>query len=732
MCPEIPQLTFEIINSSIIINCKCNNNHFFKVNIENIKSLQKVCGKCKKEILVKYNYSSINKCYLCDECSKFDKKLINIYSIFLNVEDKNKLNDFFDRFQNSFIELSNFSEKFIHSKYYDFYQILIKDFTDLLNNNYYNKELMDNMINYQNIPIKRLLSIYDNYKIIFEKNVPQILFSNFYNVYFRKYYKSELKNFSEILNLIKLYEKHKITTTELDEEKFFNFINKSINKIQNLTENYMNKIKDKLKDLKKDKEAIEYKLKNAYYNFRLMNYEILYNNYTIPSIFILKRKLIKGIIDFIHSIEYKNIKTAIPNYKFLFMFFNRLYEVKEKIKDNNLQNKIENVLYVIKEELYKLIKEEKNKLSKFREINQIESKKIQRFSEEEMILINEKCSKLEKERLENKYECEYEEKNKKKIHLTFLINFLNFIKEQSNDLIHILLEDNCQYFLNETKSENKLKKLEDYINKLCQKEIISDKVSGDELIEMFFFQPKIKDKECRVLNELEFFLNNNNIEINEDNLDFSNDINEINTYFDNFKIIQDYFQKIIKEEGSDIKLIDDIEENKGIEYLLGIKRERENETENYKNYIIKKIYNAFNYIELCINNSKNLKEKILTTINNIIHMNLKIKKIELIINEMDKYPIKEFSFNKLFKEWKKKELENIKLFEGTVIYNEVNNELKNLSFDVIKKDLKLYIENNKNKNFYFYNEEGDISTNLFLYQNQIPPDLCKLCYKYIK
>ena len=732
MCPEIPQLTFEIINSSIIINCKCNNNHFFKVNIENIKSLQKVCGKCKKEILVKYNYSSINKCYLCDECSKFDKKLINIYSIFLNVEDKNKLNDFFDRFQNSFIELSNFSEKFIHSKYYDFYQILIKDFTDLLNNNYYNKELMDNMINYQNIPIKRLLSIYDNYKIIFEKNVPQILFSNFYNVYFRKYYKSELKNFSEILNLIKLYEKHKITTTELDEEKFFNFINKSINKIQNLTENYMNKIKDKLKDLKKDKEAIEYKLKNAYYNFRLMNYEILYNNYTIPSIFILKRKLIKGIIDFIHSIEYKNIKTAIPNYKFLFMFFNRLYEVKEKIKDNNLQNKIENVLYVIKEELYKLIKEEKNKLSKFREINQIESKKIQRFSEEEMILINEKCSKLEKERLENKYECEYEEKNKKKIHLTFLINFLNFIKEQSNDLIHILLEDNCQYFLNETKSENKLKKLEDYINKLCQKEIISDKVSGDELIEMFFFQPKIKDKECRVLNELEFFLNNNNIEINEDNLDFSNDINEINTYFDNFKIIQDYFQKIIKEEGSDIKLIDDIEENKGIEYLLGIKRERENETENYKNYIIKKIYNAFNYIELCINNSKNLKEKILTTINNIIHMNLKIKKIELIINEMDKYPIKEFSFNKLFKEKKKKELENIKLFEGTVIYNEVNNELKNLSFDVIKKDLKLYIENNKNKNFYFYNEEGDISTNLFLYQNQIPPDLCKLCYKYIK
>lgn len=732
MCPEIPQLTFEIINSSIIINCKCSNKHFFKVNIENIKSLQKICGKCNKEILVKFNYSSINKCYLCDECSKFDKKLIDIYSIFLNVEDKNKLNDFFNQFQNSFNELSNFSEKFIHSKYYDFYQILIKDFTDLLNNNYYNKELMDNMINYQNIPIKRLLSIYDNYKILFEKNVPQILFSNFYNVYFRKYYKSELKNFSEILNLIKLYEKHKITTTELDEEKFFNFINKSINKIQNLTENYMNKIKDKLKDLKKDKEAIEYKSKYAYYNFRLTNYEILYNNYTIPSIFILKRKLIKGIIEFIHSIEYKNIKTAIPNYKFLFMFFNNLYEVKEKIKDNNLQNKIENVLYIIKEELYKLIKEEKNKLSKFREINQIESKKIQPFSEEEIILINEKCSKLEKGRLESKYEYEYEEKNKKKIHLTFLINFLNFIKEQANDLIHILLEDNCQYFLNETKSENKLKKLEDYINKLCQKEIISDKVSGDELIEMFFFQPKIKDKECRVLNELEFFLNNNNIEINVDNLDFSNDINEINTYFNNFKIIQDHFQKIIKEEGSDIKLIDDIEEKKDIEYLLGIKRERENETENYKNYIIKKIYSAFNYIELCINNSKNLKEKILTTINNIIHMDLKIKKIELIINEMGKYPIKEFSFNKLFKEWKKKELENIKYIEGTIIYNEVNNELKNLSFDIIKNDLKLYIENNKNKNFYFYNEEGDISTNLFLYQNQIPPDLCKLCYKYIK
>ena len=81
---------------------------------------------------------------------------------------------------------------------------------------------------------------------------------------------------------------------------------------------------------------------------------------------------------------------------------------------------------------------------------------------------------------------------------------------------------------------------------------------------------------------------------------------------------------------------------------------------------------------------------------------------------------------------KKRTRKKIKHIKDTIIYNEVNNELNNLSFDVIKNDLKLYIENNKNKNFYFYNEEEDISTNLFLYQNQIPPDLCKLCYKYIK
>ncbi len=48
------------------------------------------------------------------------------------------------------------------------------------------------------------------------------------------------------------------------------------------------------------------------------------------------------------------------------MFFSRLYEIKNEIKDNKLYNNIEHVLYVIKEKLYDLINTEENKLKKFK------------------------------------------------------------------------------------------------------------------------------------------------------------------------------------------------------------------------------------------------------------------------------------------------------------------------------------------------------------------------------
>ena len=116
------------------------------------------------------------------------------------------------------------------------------------------------------------------------------------------------------------------------------------------------------------------------------------------------------------------------------MFFSRLYEIKNEIKDDELYNNIEHVLYVIKEKLYDLINTEENKLKKFK-VNS-KNKEIEKFTEEEILLINQYCSKYEKERRESK--CEYSVKDNKEIlNLKFVLSFLNYIKEESNDLIHI-------------------------------------------------------------------------------------------------------------------------------------------------------------------------------------------------------------------------------------------------------------------------------------------------------
>ena len=177
-----------------------------------------------------------------------------------------------------------------------------------------------------------------------------------------------------------------------------------------------------------------------------------------------------------------------------------------------------------------MINTEENKLKKFK-VNS-DNKVIEKFTEEEILLINQYCSKYEKERRESK--CEYSVKDNKEIlNLKFVLSFLNYIKEESNDLIHILLEKNSSFFYTEEKQKNIPNNLKDYLNNLYKNEIISEKVSGDKLIEMFFFESNINDIKNKFLNELEQFLNNNDIEINENLSDSSSDENEIIDYINN-------------------------------------------------------------------------------------------------------------------------------------------------------------------------------------------------------
>ena len=731
-CPETPKLTYEFQNSSLIINCECQNFHKFKINIEDIKNLKKLCGKCNNIISVGFNYSSSKKYYLCKNCiSKEQTKenLLNIYSIFLNIENKNELNDFIFIFQNHFTQLLNVTNKFIHSKFYDIYQIFIQNYNDLLRNNCFNQELIENMKNFQKIDFESLLEIYDNYKIIFEENEPRILFSNLFNISFRKYYFNDIMNFSEIINLIKLYEKYNITSTLIDEELFFKFLKESVNKLRKFSDNCFNKINEILNEIKIKENDINANLKFGYYDLKDNINDDFYSTHTIPSIFIFKRKLIKGIIDFIHSKEYYNLPPVKPNYKLLFIFFNRLYHVKDEIEDKNLLEKIENILYVIKEKLYELIKNKKNELKKFDDIN--ETNGIKEFTKKEIEIINQKVSELEKTNIENKYE--YCEVDKKIIHLKFILSFLNYIKEKSNNLFLFLLEKNSEFINHSENQQNSFQNLKEYIDYLFKTEIISEKVTGKKLIEMYLFEPNIKKRKESIMNQLKIFLNNKDIIFNNiDTLDFSLELNQINTYLQNIERIINYIKNIILTDKEYEKyLTNELEDLNDINTLLGIKRKREILNKNYISYIIKELNQALLYIVFTLTKLNHLKQKFIEKNNKMIEKDLKIKKIQIIIKELKKYPMKEFSYINFFNEWKEKELKKILIIPKREEFNTVNMELNNLTLEILQNNIKSYVDLD-DKNFYFYNEEGDISTNLFLYQNQISPDLCKLIYKYIK
>ena len=731
-CPETPKLTYEFQNSSLIINCECQNFHKFKINIEDIKNLKKLCGKCNNIISVGFNYSSSKKYYLCKNCiSKEQTKenLLNIYSIFLNIENKNELNDFIFIFQNHFTQLLNVTNKFIHSKFYDIYQIFIQNYNDLLRNNCFNQELIENMKNFQKIDFESLLEIYDNYKIIFEENEPRILFSNLFNISFRKYYFNDMMNFSEIINLIKLYEKYNITSTLIDEELFFKFLKESVNKLRKFSDNCFNKINEILNEIKIKENDINANLKFGYYDLKDNINDDFYSTHTIPSIFIFKRKLIKGIIDFIHSKEYYNLPPVKPNYKLLFIFFNSLYHVKDEIEDKNLLEKIENILYVIKEKLYELIKNKKNELKKFDDIN--ETNGIKEFTKKEIEIINQKVSELEKTNIENKYE--YCEVDKKIIHLKFILSFLNYIKEKSNNLFLFLLEKNSEFINHSENQQNSFQNLKEYIDYLFKTEIISEKVTGKKLIEMFLFEPNIKKRKESIMNQLKIFLNNKDIIFNNiDTLDFSLELNQINTYLQNIERIINYIKNIILTDKEYEKyLTNELEDLNDINTLLGIKRKREILNKNYISYIIKELNQALLYIVFTLTKLNHLKQKFIEKNNKMIEKDLKIKKIQIIIKELKKYPMKEFSYINFFNEWKEKELKKILIIPKREEFNTVNMELNNLTLEILQNNIKSYVDLD-DKNFYFYNEEGDISTNLFLYQNQISPDLCKLIYKYIK
>ena len=731
-CPETPKLTYEFQNSSLIINCECQNFHKFKINIEDIKNLKKLCGKCNNIISVGFNYSSSKKYYLCKNCisnEQTKENLLNIYSIFLNIENKNEFNDFIFIFQNHFTQLLNVTNKFIHSKFYDIYQIFIQNYNDLLRNNCFNQELIENMKNFQKIDFESLLEIYDNYKIIFEENEPRILFSNLFNISFRKYYFNDIMNFSEIINLIKLYEKYNITSTLIDEELFFKFLKESVNKLRKFSDNCFNKINEILNEIKIKENDINANLKFGYYDLKDNINDDFYSTHTIPSIFIFKRKLIKGIIDFIHSKEYYNLPPVKPNYKLLFIFFNSLYHVKDEIEDKNLLEKIENILYVIKEKLYELIKNKKNELKKFDDIN--ETNGIKEFTKKEIEIINQKVSELEKTNIENKYE--YCEVDKKIIHLKFILSFLNYIKEKSNNLFLFLLEKNSEFINHSENQQNSFQNLKEYIDYLYKTEIISEKVTGKKLIEMFLFEPNIKKRKESIMNQLKIFLNNKDIIFNNiDTLDFSLELNQINTYLQNIERIINYIKNIILTDKEYEKyLTNELEDLNDINTLLGIKRKREILNKNYISYIIKELNQALLYIVFTLTKLNHLKQKFIEKNNKMIEKDLKIKKIQIIIKELKKYPMKEFSYINFFNEWKEKELKKILIIPKREEFNTVNMELNNLTLEILQNNIKSYVDLD-DKNFYFYNEEGDISTNLFLYQNQISPDLCKLIYKYIK
>ena len=732
-CAQIPLYSYEFRNDKILIHCICKYEHKFVTEIsENTVIL---CGKCQKTIKGIFFFSTNKKYNLCKECKSDEDNLIIEKDSNISMIDENQKNNivsFFNEFKN---ELEKIQIK--NSKLILFFMSLLQFFKNLLKLNKFSDELIVNLQNILKVNWAKVMKINNNFRIIFENKEPIILFEYFYNTSFRMYY--EFQNLFHIAKLTHIYEKYKIAMTDQDFLNYELFIKIHLNEKVQLIKNSYNNIDKILISLLQKVSNLQVK-----YEISKLKLENIVNQSfnqieSIPSIYILKRKIVKGLIDIIYLNYHSLFEKVKPNRNLLY-FYKRLYSIYQSIQDKSINNsfedkslinnsnetifideskkiKIEKVIIFLKKKLYELIQSDNELLNKSY-INNCENDNNFEFSEEELNLINKKFNIIEKNQ-ENK--CIYQESNINIIKIKLILSFLYFIQDEGNNYAHIFLKKNSQLYYFQNKNKKKITNLEDYINNLFKQERISENISIDELIQLFLFELSLQERNNQIINDFELLIKNNNIQFsNIEIINLNSYIKEINTFIEEFKKLKDFFDHTFK---LDKKYK---EYNKADLFELGQKMERTNDN-NYENLLIKRINSLYNEYLIYWNKSCEKERKIYQNIIMIKELDVKIKKLNIIINEIQNYPLQNFSFNQLLSYWKEKEEKIIHNNTMGLIKENAINELKQLNYESFKEFLISILKNNNN-NIYFYQEDLDLKTNLFLYQNNINPNICRLIY----
>ena len=255
-------------------------------------------------------------------------------------------------------------------------------------------------------------------------------------------------------------------------------------------------------------ESDIYLLKNittTTYSNHLLNLRILIQNYfndkeTFPSNFVLKIKLCKLIINSLYSKYYNLLDDIQPNHDSLLYLYKRLLNTYDELTNNILKEKILNVLSKLKNILIDKIKVE-DKILKDSSYKNIENCE---FNEKELDEINEICSKLEK----NKKKIEYTKTGYDYIILKFVLNFLIYVKDKSNYIVHIVFESISSYFY--FKDIEKTTTLSELLAKVFDKNIIEPKIYTKKIIKYFLFEKPNSKKFDEIMNTIEQFLQNDN------------------------------------------------------------------------------------------------------------------------------------------------------------------------------------------------------------------------------
>ncbi len=701
LCFEVPFVLYEVKKNILYINLICINQHKRTIEIKSFENNEKCksCGNVLENKEFEYNIE-LNK-YICIHCAKRNIKDISKYNFQKfdsNIDKLIKKN-----IDNLIKRLEDFLTKFkynldIPSKksFYGIFSIFLNDICTLISSNLYHKVLNINISIILLIKWDKLFLTENDFRIILKNNYPYILFNEFFGKDYLYYYKDYSKDIVNTYKILQIYLENNINC---------------ISNLRDMLENKLNYIELNgviLFNEFKSYESDIYLLKNittTTYSNHLLNLRILIQNYfndkeTFPSNFVLKRKLCKLIINSLYSKYYNLLDDIQPNFDSLLYLYKRLLNTYDELKSNKLKEKIEYVLSKLKNILIDKIKVE-DKLLKDSSYKNIENCE---FNEKELDEINEICSKLEK----NKTKIEYTKTGYDYIILKFVLNFLIYVKDKSNYIVHIVFESISSYFY--FKDIEKTTTLSELLAKVFDKNIIEPKISTKKIIKYFLFEKPNSKKFNEIIDTIEQFLQNDNsyeipLNIYNEEINYKKKINMITS---NMKQYQNNYNKILNEYN-----------NSKNNQLLNKKINK------YEDDFIETINDELTKINEKIKYLKENKSKVITKIDNIIMDKIIIEKVNLIIQEIKSKTYENFSFNDLFDEWKKEEMIKIQNYlEGNVL-KEVSEHLNTFDFECFTQFLYNFAFQNQII-INLYEEEPILNLNLFLYKNQINPRLCKL------